>query len=344
MEGNAMTRPVPWSMDAISRHVRWFYTIAAVCLLGGALQAAEEKQAVIVVIGAAGTPEFGEMFRVWGERWKAAAEQGEADFTWIGFDESGEDRSRLQQALEVHTAAGKRPLWLVLIGHGTFDGKTARFNLRGPDVSSSELATWIKPIERPLAFIDCTSCSGAFLAELSGTERVIVTATRSGNEYNFARLGDSLSAAVADPSADLDKDDQTSLLEAFVLSAAKVREFYSSESRLATEHALIDDNGDRLGTPAEWFRGVKAVKSARTGAAVDGDLARQFVLVRSTAERALPEETRIRRDELERELAALRERKEEMSEEEYLGLIEPLLIELGGLYGERANGEPGSRE
>jgi hypothetical protein len=34
-----------------------------------------------------------------------------------------------------------------------------------------------------------------------------------------------------------------------------VAEFYEADGRLATEHALLDDNGDSLGTPADFFRG-----------------------------------------------------------------------------------------
>ena len=42
----------------------------------------------------------------------------------------------LQDLLSTRSEA----LWLVLIGHGTFDGKTARFGLRGPDVTPAEWA------------------------------------------------------------------------------------------------------------------------------------------------------------------------------------------------------------
>ena len=47
-----------------------------------------------------------------------------------------------------------------------------------------------------------------------------------------------------------DHDDEVSVLEAFLSASAKVGEFYESESRIATEHAPIDDNGDGKGTPS----------------------------------------------------------------------------------------------
>ena len=295
---------------------------------------AEPRAEVVVVVGAAGTDEFGQQFRQWAERWQQGAEQAKAECVSIGLDESGEksDRDRLQEQLTKSELPSPQPLWLVLIGHGTFDGKTARFNLRGPDFTPDELAQWLAKAERPLAIVNCASGSAPFLAKLSGQNRVVVSATRSGFEYNFARFGEFMSAAIADPAADLDKDDQTSLLEAFLKASAGVKEFYAADGRLETEHALIDDNGDALGTPADFFKGVRAVKSAKDGALPDGALAQQIALVPSQREEAFSAETRARRDELERELAALRQRKAELGEDEYLKLLEPILLEIAQLY------------
>lgn len=289
---------------------------------------------VIVVVGADGTEEYGRQFRLWADRWSNAAKLGHAEFVTVGLNEPGatSDHDQLQRKLGEYTASGTQPIWLILIGHGTFDGKLARFNLRGPDVSLSELSEWLKPIQRPLAIVNCASSSGPFLNDLSGSGRIVITSTKSGHEYNFARFGDYLSAAIADPKADLDKDDQTSLLEAFLAASSRVKEFYDSDGRLMTEHALLDDNGDRLGTPADWFQGVRATKSAKNGAAVDGLRANQWHLVRSPSEVQLPDEIRIRRDEIELELSELRQQKSQFSQDEYLRRIESLLVELARLY------------
>src|SRR5213075_927990 len=96
--------------------------------------------------------------------------------------------------------------------------------------------------------------------------RVIVAAARSGYEQNYARFGQYMAEAIADPTADLDKDGQTSLLEAFLTASRRVAEYYATEGRMVTEHALLDDNGDGFGTPADWFRGIRAVKAAKDGA------------------------------------------------------------------------------
>jgi hypothetical protein len=150
---------------------------------------------------------------------------------------------------------------------------------------------------------------------------------------NYARFGDYLSAAMAGSAADLDKDEQTSLLEAFLTASRRTSEFYESEGRLATETALVDDNGDKLGTSADWFQGHRAVRAAQEGAEADGALAHRMHLIRSTRELNMPPEVRRRRDELEQAIAALRQSKEESTDEDqYYAKLEPILIELARLY------------
>lgn len=295
-----------------------------------------ERPTVLVVVGASGTDEYNKQFRDWAQRWGQAATRGDALYVRIGLDDHLEqplsDRDALLGQLNKERQQRQAALWLVLIGHGTFDGKTAKFNLRGPDVSAAELREWLAGFERPLAVLNCSSASGPFINELSAPGRVVITATKSGYEHDFARFGDYLSAAVADAAADLDKDDQTSLLEAFLMAAARVREYYQADGRLASEHALMDDNGDRLGTPAEWFRGLRATKAAKDGAKLDGLLAGRFQLVPSTAEQSLSVEQRRRSGELELEIARLREAKKELPEDDYYDRLEKLLVELAALY------------
>ena len=298
----------------------------------------QDEATVIIAVGAAGEKEYGKDFAQWAQLWEKACQQGGAKSIVIGQGPTNEtsDLSRLQQVLAAEPTNSAAELWLVFLGHGTFDGREAKFNLRGPDVSASELADWLKPFHRPVAVVNCASSSSPFLNKLSAPGRVIVTATRSGYEQNFARFGQYLAAAIADPEADLDKDGQTSLLEAFVMASRQVGEYYDAQGRLATEHALLDDNGDGLGTPADWFRGVRAVKKAADGASVDGLRANQFCLVRSEFERKLSPETRARRDELELAVARLRESKATLDEDEYYRRLEKLLIPLAQLYAEES--------
>ncbi|UCG46621.1 MAG: hypothetical protein JSU94_14070 [Phycisphaerales bacterium] len=301
---------------------------------GGAKVQEAQSQTVIVVVGAAGAPEYAAQFGEWAGLWREACAKGGARFIAVGLDEEQEpsDRLRLQKTLSDESGQTASALWLVLIGHGTFDGRTAKFNLRGPDVSADELAEWLKLIVRPVAVINTASSSAPFLKKLSGPGRVVVTATKSGFEHNYARFGQYLARAIIEPGADLDKDGQTSLLEAFLTASAGVKEFYSAAGRLATEHALLDDNGDTLGTPADWFRGIRPVRKAADDASLDGYRAHQLHILSSEAEAAMAPELRARRDSLELEVMRLRDTKEALSEDEYYGRLESLLRQIAEIY------------
>lgn len=297
---------------------------------------ADERATVIVVAGAPGEDEYTSVFAQQTEAWSKVCAQAGAKPILVGLDAAGmgatTDRDRLRQQLEAELKEGSGELWLVLIGHGTFDGREAKFNLRGPDLTASELAEWLKPFKRPLALIDTASASAPFLTKLAGPGRVVVSSTRSGSEQNYARFGKFFAEAIADPKSDLDKDGQVSLLEAFLSGSQRTTEFYKTEGRLATEHALIDDNGDGLGTPTDWFRGVRATKRAKDGATLDGTRAHQFHLVRSPAEQQLVPEARARRDALELKIAKLRDAKTKMTEVKYFAELEKLLLELAAVY------------
>ncbi len=305
-------------------------------LLVGAFKATASADCatVILVVSAPGEAEFGSNFVRQTTLWQQACAKADCRQVILGLDTVSQtnDYELLHQTLAAEPKDGLAQLWLVLIGHGTFDGKQARFNLRGPDVSASELALWLQPFHRPMAIIDTSSSSAPFLAKLSATNRVIITATRSGHEQNYARFGQYLAEAITNPQADLDKDGQISLLEAFLMASRQATEFYKVEGRLATEHALLDDNGDGLGIPADWFRGLRAVKTPGENAAVDGLLARQFHLVRNEADQKLTAEQRARRDALERAILIHRQKKSQLPEDEYYHQLEKLLLDLARFY------------
>jgi hypothetical protein len=305
--------------------------ISLLCLFAGVTP---PSQTVIVVAGAPGENDYATVFTKSVDQWKQACEKSGARFVGIGTEPNGpvSDRDLLQKALAEEANQVDAPLWLVLIGHGTYDGKFAKFNLRGPDLAADELAGWLKPSTRPVAVIDGSSASAPFLKALSASSRVVITATKSGFEQSYARFGPYLAEAIVDPQADLDKDGQTSLLEAFLSAAERVTQFYSSSGRLATEHALLDDNGDGLGTGADWFRGIRPVKRARDDAALDGYRTHQFCLLRSPVESKMPEELRAKRDQLELQVMALRDGREKLPEDEYLSKLEPLLVEIAKIY------------
>jgi hypothetical protein len=291
---------------------------------------------VIVVVGAPGTPDYAEQFRQWAGLWEQVCTDNPARFLIIGLKDGGEvtDRTSLQQAISGAANNGSASLWLVLIGHGTYDGRTAKFNLRGPDVSAEELADWLEPVQGRAAIINTTAASAPFLKSLSAPNRVVITATKSGFEQSVTHLGRFLSHAIGDREADLDRDGQTSLLEAFLAASHRVEEFYAGAGRLVTEHALLDDNGDTLGTPATWFRGIRPDRKAADGAPLDGYLAHQFHLCPSAAESGLSAQQRQERNRLELDVFKLRDARDLYPEEVYFEKLEALLTAIARLYQE----------
>jgi hypothetical protein len=325
------------------RALGWMLVICAcvhfTLLQGIEAQADDTNRTVLIIVGAEGESVFGETFNTEATNWQHAAELGRARSIVVGSNHDTNELAQVRSLINGELQKSDEEFWIVLIGHGTFDGKEARFNLRGPDLTSSELGTLLQGFQRPLVVVDTASGSGAFLQALSGTNRVVVTATRSGNEQNYARFGEFVALAISDPAADLDKDGQTSILEAFLSASRKSADFYKSEGRLATEHAMIDDNGDRRGTPADWFTGIRVTRKSTENIKPDGFRANQIQLVRNAREAALTVEQRQRRDELEREVEDLRGRKKQMEEADYYQDLEKIMLELGRIYG-AAGGKP----
>jgi len=158
----------------------------------------------------------------------------------------------------------------------------------------------------------------------------VVTATRSGAELNFARFGDFLSQALVDNSGDLDKDDQTSLLEAFLVASREVERSYREAGQLATEHALLDDNGDKKGTVATFYEGLEPGPKATS--AIDGQQARGLHLIPSERERRLSPEVKTRRNAVEAQIRVLKKQKNQLDETQYYDQLEGLMLQLAEIY------------
>lgn len=288
---------------------------------------------VLVVQGAAGTEEYGKKFQTQVEAWKAACAKGSVAVEVLNGDSTTE---LLQQRLATAAKAPQTALWLVLVGHGTFDGRDAKFNTVGPDFDAKQLGAWLQPLTQEVVVIHNASASGGFVRSLSRKNRIIITATKSPDEVFYARFGEHFAEAVGGlPEADLDQDRQVSLLEAFRHASHAVATFYENEGRLATEHALLEDNGDGTGTRSEAL--ADSAKNTRTAAPevkLDGARAAQRVLVLSEEEKRLSDAQRQQRDALELALQKLKEEhaKATMPDERYYAELEKLLRQLGSVY------------
>jgi hypothetical protein len=101
---------------------------------------------------------------------------------------------------------------------------------------------------KQIIFVNTSSASGPFVEELSGPGRTIVTATRNGAEQYATLFGGPFIEALTSEAADSDKNRRVSILEAFNFAKAEVERAYKREGLLQTEHALLDDDGDKTGT------------------------------------------------------------------------------------------------
>ena len=319
------------------------------CRASGVPEAAKDeagRTSLILVLGAAGDEQYGKIFAEEAELWRATAAASDVRFSIVGDADSKSDaasksdKERFKTLLQAEITAGNvapaAPLWIIFVGHGTFDGRTAAFNMRGPDASSEELSEWLKDCKRPIAVVNTTAASAPFLSALSAPGRVVVTATKTGQERNYARFGRFFAKRVTDLSADLDKDERTSLFEAYLSAARDTAEFYKSEGRIATEHPLLDDDGDGKGVRADFFERDKLVKRPAGEQAIDGETAKRFALKPSAADAKLTAAQIAERDALETELASLGSRKAELPENGYFAELERLLLKLARIQVEPA--------
>jgi len=291
---------------------------------------------VLVVVGAGGADEYEARFHREAEVWQGACKKAGVVCSLIGSGDGrmGEtDSASLQAWINRFIQEKKTALWIVLIGHGSYDGREAKFNLRGPDIMASDMAAWLKPVTGDLALINTAPSSAPFVKALAGRHRVIISATKGPDEVFATRFGGYFIKAFAgELDADQDGDRQVSLLEAFLWASRQVARFYENDGRLATEHALMDDNGDGVGTRAEAFEGLRLKAKPDGDGPPDGLLSRQWVLLLNEEESRLSEETRRKRDGLEREAEALHAKKDAMSADAYYREMERVFLEIGKLY------------
>ena len=238
-------------------------------------------------------------------------------------------KARLQAALrDVAGKAGKGDeVILLLIGHGSMDGGEYKLNLPGPDMTASELASALNGIAAPQLLINTTSSSGGSVPALQKPNRVVIAATKSGNERLATVFARYWIEALRDPASDSDKNESISALEAFRYADKKVQQFFEKQKRIPTEHALLDDTGK-----GEAVRDPSP-KNGR------GLLAGRFTILRMGATQqaaATPEKQRLlaRREELERRIDQLKFQKAAMPSDQYRAQLSQALLELARVQAE----------
>jgi hypothetical protein len=305
--------------------MKYIASLTVVLLLAAAAvaQRTDPNKFAVIINGAGGEPEYAKQFAQWttdlnsilSRRYGFEAKQIKV----IAEKEATAAQVRQTFATLKSGLDANNVLFVFLIGHGSFDGKEAKFNLVGPDLSASDYNELLSALPtRRIVVFNMSSASGEFVKPLSAKGRIVVTATRNGQETNATRFTGFFIAALNATDGDTDQDGHTSVLEAFVYANRLTEEFYKRAGRLATEHALLDDNGDGVGREkAEAGEGLLARATYLDSLSVDEAAAT------AATGKLLKERAR-----LEGEIEQLIARKGNMPEAEYEASLERLFVEL----------------
>jgi hypothetical protein len=296
-----------------------------ICLIGLLLpMPAHASVYAVTVAGLVGEPDYEQRFTSGATDLDKLLKGAGADVHVSTLTGAAATRARVTQLLG-QVAKDARPeddFVLILIGHGSFDGIEYKFNLVGPDLSAAELAELCNRVpSRRQLIVNTTSASGASIAAFQRAGRAVIASTKSGTEKNATVFARYWVAALQDPSADVDKSDSTSALEAFQYADRKTAEFYTSQKRLATEHAVFEDTGK--GEPVRS-------SSADSG---EGRLLASLILVRSgDSQKAAFDSTKrdllAKKEELERQIDMLKYQKAALAQPDYEQQLKTLLVGL----------------
>jgi hypothetical protein len=299
--------------------------ISMLLCLGAASTAFAQSSHLLIVVGLAGDPEHGELFKKWGTALAQTATKKLAlpkeNVTLLA--DAGATRDEIAKAFTTlaSKAGPEDTVFVVLFGHGTFAANIAKFNLPGPDMTPKDFEPLLARLKsRRVVVVDTASASGPFVDALSGPGRVIVAATRNGDEKFATLFGGPFVEAFSAEAADADRDGKVSILEAFDFARRAVATSYQREGLLPTEHAILDDNGDHQGS----------MEPGRQAA--DGQSAAVLSLG-SMRQQALPADEKVRalyveRSLIERRIDSLKLLKSGMDPEKYAAELEKLATEL----------------
>jgi len=275
----------------------------------------------LIVRGVAGSPEHETKFDKWTEgTQKALVEK-------FGFSPDRvivlSDKKSAQAEIQKAFATLKQQLkpadtfFLFFIGHGSGEDGVYKFNISGPDYTADDYSKLLStlPVGR-IVIVLGTPASGAAIEKFAGKNRVVITATRSGQEGNDIVFYDYFLEALENPAADEDKDQKISVWEAFKYAVAGTERFYKEEGRLATEHPQISDNGtEKTGVTSKEIPLVARATSFQVDRPiVSGDPKLQALLNQ--------------RREIEQKIEDLRINKNVIPETEYDKQMESLLVQL----------------
>ncbi len=204
---------------------------------------------VLVVSGLGGAPQFEQRFVEQAEAMNQAALSvtDAAKVTLLKSEHATREAITATIRAIARQTQAKDQFVLMLIGHGSFDGEDYRFNIPGPDITARELGSLLDAVPARQLIVNATSASGAVLDRWKKLGRVLITATKSGDERNATRFAQFWVQALSSAEADRDKNEIVTAAEAYEYAGRKVADTFKSDVAIATEHAqLAGDSADRF--------------------------------------------------------------------------------------------------
>ena len=174
-------------------------------------------------------------------------------------------------------------LWVIILGHANERGGHVFLHLPGPDLRDDELAKLFDGNHMPR-----TGLPGhdgrlrGFPPALSAKGRIVITATTADRELNETEFPHALADLCRQPPDDLDQDadGRVSVWEVFLGVGKLVEARFAADKRTPTEHALLDDNGDKVGIerpdPAQTQKDTWLPRTTKAPIA-DGELAKKTI-------------------------------------------------------------------
>ena len=274
------------------------------------------------ISGLGGEPDYAQRFKMWADDIDGSLKKAGSDATVTTMNAPVVEQIRARFAELAKQAKPADSLVVILIGHGSYDGREYKFNITGADITATELAALLDrvPAQRQLV-VNMTSSSGGSIEPLRRPNRIVISATKTGSEKNATNFARYFAEALREPSADTDKNESVSALEAFRYAQTKTTEFFDTQKRLATEHSVIEDTGKGMG---------ERTATAENG---EGKLAGAFTVVRLGANAAAARDPNKRplldkKEQLEQTIEKLKFEKAAMPAQEYKRQLTQLLIDL----------------
>ncbi len=302
----------------------------------------------LVVTGSGGVEEYRETFADWGERLVKVLEEkcghSPEKIKWLaapgvsseivsGTSTLENIKQQIDKFSQIMTE--KDIFYIYLIGHGSYLAEKSKFHIEGPDLTAEQLNDFVQDFPaKYVVVINAASSSAGFINALSAENRVICTATRNTDQKHATEFMKFFLQALEEGSADQDHDERVTVWEACRQASKLTGAWYEEKGYLVTENAILDDNGDSLGS--RLYRDSKQQENENESglpeenaaeSELDGEIARTIYLKDFVFPQDAPPALVDTYLALLERVEDLKAHKEEIGEATYYQRLETLLID-----------------